>query len=262
MSDPVWLKIARTYVGQKEIAGAGNNPKIVAFSKRSTGSGQPDSVPWCAAFVGACLEDAGIRSTRKLNARSYMSWGNGVTQPQTGDVVVFWRGKKDGWQGHVAFFVKATATRITVLGGNQSDQVSVASYAKSQLLGYRRPSGVATVGEPEPVSLREAQTLLKKLGCAVGWVDGLDGPATRAAVRSFQGDAGLSIDGIVGPRTMAALREAKPKAKATVAAVGAAAAAGVAVAVLQPSWWPWIVGALVVVAIVAVVGIVFFKKGK
>lgn len=37
-------------------------------------------------------------------------------------------------------------------------------------------------------------------------VDGLMGPATRSAIRSFQSQAGLTADGVVGPRTEAALR--------------------------------------------------------
>jgi hypothetical protein len=36
--------------------------------------------------------------------------------------------------------------------------------------------------------------------------DGVMGPATRSAIRSFQSQAGLTADGVVGPRTEAALR--------------------------------------------------------
>ena len=67
-----------------------------------------DEVAWCAAFVGCCLEKAGIVSTRKLNARSYLTWGEkvaGIEQAREGDVVVFTRGAKSDL-GHVAFFLK------------------------------------------------------------------------------------------------------------------------------------------------------------
>ncbi|MEQ6342566.1 MAG: DUF4056 domain-containing protein [Gammaproteobacteria bacterium] len=39
-------------------------------------------------------------------------------------------------------------------------------------------------------------------------VDGIEGPATRSAVRSFQQQQGLAVDGIVGPNTEAALKSA------------------------------------------------------
>jgi hypothetical protein len=56
-----------------------------------------------------------------------------------GDVVIFWRGDRDGWQGHVAFFDSWAANgRIRVLGGNQNNQMCIASYDASQILGYRR----------------------------------------------------------------------------------------------------------------------------
>lgn len=135
------LDIAGGYVGETEIHGAQDNPKIVAMFKKSGAAWvDDDETPWCAAFVGAVLNDAGIKGTNKLNARSYLDWGVVVDQPQSGDVVVFWRGNREGWQGHVAFYVRTDPNGdIVVLGGNQGDAVSVKPYSKSRLLGYRRP---------------------------------------------------------------------------------------------------------------------------
>ena len=42
--------------------------------------------------------------------------------------------------GHVAFFVSRSAQTIKVLGGNQSDAVSIAEYPAGRLLGYRIPA--------------------------------------------------------------------------------------------------------------------------
>ena len=50
----------------------------------------------------------------------------------------------------------------------------------------------------------ELQELLNKHGAHLG-VDGDFGPATLAAVKSYQSGHGLSVDGIVGPKTKASL---------------------------------------------------------
>lgn len=54
------------------------------------------------------------------------------------------------------------------------------------------------------VDVRTVQRLLTHHGHAV-LADGVFGPATQAAVTSFQGDEGLDPDGIVGPLTWKAL---------------------------------------------------------
>ena len=56
--------------------------------------------------------------------------------------------------------------------------------------------------------LAGVQTALALVDCDPGEIDGIDGPATKAAVISFQETAGLTADGIVGPRTREALKNA------------------------------------------------------
>lgn len=137
--------IALGYEGLKEIKGPKDEPKIVEmFNTVGHGYIQDDETAWCAAFVGHCLEKAGIRSTRALNARSYKDWGH-KSDLERGAIVVFWRNKKDGWQGHVGFATGyQTETMIEVLGGNQGNSVKKALYPKSQLLGIRKPASMIT----------------------------------------------------------------------------------------------------------------------
>lgn len=59
----------------------------------------------------------------------------------------------------------------------------------------------------------ELQTRLKQLGYAVGSLDGVNGPLTRAAVKAFQRVSGLVVDGIAGPQTIMALKAACEPAK-------------------------------------------------
>ena len=53
--------------------------------------------------------------------------------------------------------------------------------------------------------VKTVQTKLKRWGYYAGSVDGIYGPKTKAAVKSFQKKNGLTVDGIVGPKTAAAL---------------------------------------------------------
>jgi peptidoglycan hydrolase-like protein with peptidoglycan-binding domain len=74
------------------------------------------------------------------------------------------------------------------------------------------PSGDARCGHAVG-SLEWAQTELNALGIPTVplVVDGIEGSATRAAVRQFQikaGFLGADVDGIVGPKTIAALEKA------------------------------------------------------
>lgn len=146
--EPRWLQLARNEIGTKEAPGYANNPKVQRYFEDAGAGKMPDSVPWCAAFVGAMLKRAGTRGTGFLAARSYLSWGRKLDDPQVGCIVVLKRGKLS-WQGHVAFFVKDHGGHISVLGGNQSDAVNIRRYPKALVLGYRWPAAVVVTDGKE-----------------------------------------------------------------------------------------------------------------
>jgi uncharacterized protein (TIGR02594 family) len=184
--------IAVSYLGTIEGPGPENNPVIVEmYSTVGHDWVEHDSVAWCAAFVGHCLERAGLRSTRKLNARSYMDWGVPVdlAEAQEGDIVVFTRGNPSGWQGHVGFYKGVSGSSIEVLGGNQADAVNVRRYSKSRLLGVRRAGNVTPSA---PLTVLEVQRRLRTLGYhEVGVADGIMGSRTRGAILAFRDDNDL-----------------------------------------------------------------------
>lgn len=140
ITDPQWLAIARPLVGLHEIHGAEHAPEILAMWRAILRSGiQSDEVPWCAAFVGACLERAGIRSSRFESAASYLKWGVRLDGPTHGCIVVF---SREGG-GHVGFVVgQDESGRLLVMGGNQGDQVSVKAFSRDRVTGYRWPVDV------------------------------------------------------------------------------------------------------------------------
>lgn len=127
------------YYGLKEIVGKEHEPLIIKFFDFIGHSWiDDDETPWCATFVNYCLKMAGEAMTGKLNARSFLDYGEEVKQPKFGDIVVLWRGDRNGWQGHVGFFVKQDDKGIYVLGGNQSNEVNITIYKNERLLSYRR----------------------------------------------------------------------------------------------------------------------------
>lgn len=150
---PEWYRIALGYVGMKELPGKLHNPTILGWLKRfATNIGRwgksRDETPWCAVFVSHCLEAAGIRSTRHALAASYLTWGK-PSRFRRGAVVVIRRKKKNKNNStgsnrggyHVGFLVEHGKNYYRILGGNQSNRVSIAKYFKSgwELVSVRWP---------------------------------------------------------------------------------------------------------------------------
>ena len=139
--EPKWMAAARKEMGTKEFPGDADNPDVVKYLESvdtlSISAQRNDETPWCSAFVNWCMEETGIKGTENAAARSWLAWGRELTVPEIGCVVVLWRGSPSGWQGHVGFFVKETLTTVSLLGGNQGDQVNISKYSKDRVLGYR-----------------------------------------------------------------------------------------------------------------------------
>jgi len=139
MQQPDWLERAWRDYGVREVR-SGDNPRIVQMFRDAGHPGiKRDEVAWCAAFVGACLERAGHRSTRSLMARSYLRWGDHIESSRVGAIAVLSRGS-DPSLGHVGFVVGEAEGKLYLLGGNQGQRVSVDAFDRSRLLGLRWPS--------------------------------------------------------------------------------------------------------------------------
>lgn len=143
---PAWMIHALAELGQAEIKGDKHNQRIVDYW---AGAGlkqvaSSDETPWCAAFVGALLNGSGIKPAA-ASAKSYLNWGTSITDPVFGSIVVLHR-PPVAWQGHVGFFVGLKGNRYHLLGGNQGDRVSIASFDRERVAGVRWPSGVPLIG--------------------------------------------------------------------------------------------------------------------
>ena len=135
-----WITEANTALGRNE---ARDRSWLMDWLNRDGRSlGDPGKNPWCGDFVETCIRMGlpdepllGALGTNPYWARNWLMFGKAV-QPVPGAVLVFERGSG----GHVGFAVGQDNTHFYVLGGNQSDAVTVARVAKSRLLGARWPA--------------------------------------------------------------------------------------------------------------------------
>jgi uncharacterized protein (TIGR02594 family) len=141
MNDPKWVALARGYIGLREIVGRRHHPKVLEWW-RLIGAPwfEDDETPWCGAFVGGVLVEAGISPPAKgagASARAWLNFGVKLDRPAYGCIVVFER----GGGGHVGFVVgRDQHGNLMVLGGNQGDAVNIKPFARARVLGYRWPS--------------------------------------------------------------------------------------------------------------------------
>ena len=156
-----WMAEAKRLMGLREGAGAANNPVILDWAADLDLAYSGDDIAWCGLFVAHCMAATLPNEPLPANplaARQWLNFG-GKVAPQLGAVMVFWRGSRDGWQGHVALYVGEDSAAYHVLGGNQSDQVSVTRIARDRLLGARWPSAVPAPGIVKPIGAAPGQTL-------------------------------------------------------------------------------------------------------
>ena len=148
LADLPWMIEAKRVLGRHEVR---DNGWLRAWL-RSDGKtlGDPAKLPWCGDFVETCIRLAlpgepfpGALGQNPYWARNWLHLGGDIA-PCYGAVVVFERGSG----GHVGFAVGQDATALHVLGGNQSNAVTVARIAKTRLLGARWPAAFARPSAP------------------------------------------------------------------------------------------------------------------
>jgi len=142
--------LAQRFIGVKEIPGKKDNPQVLAMLKLDAGWPENDEVPWCSAFVNYIAWLLRLPRSKSLRARSWLLVGRPVAYGAAVcgfDVVVLKRGGKNQpgpevieAQGHVGLFGGREAGNryITVLGGNQSNAITVGRYPVERILGVRR----------------------------------------------------------------------------------------------------------------------------
>lgn len=140
----VWIQEAWRLLGVTERPGAGSNEAIIDWAGDLGIPYKSDDIPWCGLFVAHCIGSTLTTEplpVSPLGAKNWARFGAPCTA-QPGAVAVFWRVSPTNGKGHVGFYVGEDDEAVHVLGGNQSDKVSVARVAKNRLVGYRWPATV------------------------------------------------------------------------------------------------------------------------
>jgi hypothetical protein len=160
-SIPAHLALARSQIGKYQ-----DGPSILPLAAK-IGELYPEmagycrlvvpTTSWCGLFCGHDLAVNGIRPPYNpkvdtqsfLWARAWLNYGTPVQrgQEQPGDILVFDFG---GGDSHVTFHNGDSGSNYLCLGGNQSNQVSVSPYPKSQCIGIRRPPAPSSQPQPLP----------------------------------------------------------------------------------------------------------------
>jgi uncharacterized protein (TIGR02594 family) len=200
------LQIAMSQIGTKEIKGREHNKTIVSYAHEIGLKWiNDDETPWCAIFVNWCLKKAGLPYLKSALARDGIKLGISIDdyQVRPGDIVVFWRGDRNGTKGHEAIFLgfDKEGEHIFCIGGNQGNEVSIAKYNKHHLLEFRRLEQIDAEVLPNPVlqfgyqgsEVGKLQDLLNNFGYPVGKADGVFGNKTRVAILQFQKDNKLPV---------------------------------------------------------------------
>ncbi len=138
-------------LGIVEVPGTQSNAQILGWWRllaeagltRPYGDGfySEDSIPWCGLWMALTAHCAGKPVPRLfLSAKAWADWGRSVDgSPKLGDVLVFTR--KGG--GHVGLYVGEDRDAYHVLGGNQSDAVTIARLGKSRMFAARNSFAIA-----------------------------------------------------------------------------------------------------------------------
>lgn len=150
---PKMLEEARKLCGTFEVPGPADNPVILGWAKEAglTKAFTADSIPWCGLFMAVVAKRAGKAVVEDpLWARNWAKFGKSADGAQLGDVLVFRRAQSSG---HVGLYVGEDYGAFHVLGGNQSDGVTITRIARERCISIRRPAYRKAPATAKPLQL-------------------------------------------------------------------------------------------------------------
>ena len=234
---------AKSYLGCKE--SDGSHKKIIdlynSHKPLARGYAVKYTDEWCATFVSAVSIECGLTDIMPTECscskmielyKELDGWKEADSYvPSPGDLIMYdWedsgRGDNTGTPNHVGIVTGVDESTITVIEGNKGQAVAYRAMKVNgkYIRGYCVPNYERTLSKAAGAAITYAtvkvpvlhknatggavkalQALLNGSGFGCGAVDGLFGPNTLSAVKSFQKASKIAVDGIVGPATWAAL---------------------------------------------------------
>lgn len=123
---------------RKGLHEARDNKTLTEWLRAGRLLGNPAKLPWCGDAVETCivktLPDEPVPNN-PFWAQAWANFGVGV-DPIVGSIgVIRWSSRA----GHVGIVADASASRITLLGGNQSNAITLSSFPRSKFIAFRWP---------------------------------------------------------------------------------------------------------------------------
>lgn len=162
---PKMVEFGLSLLGTQEVIGKGSNKTILSWRDTLNQNGvivegySDDSIPWCGLFI-AYLTFMRRRLSNEvvsnpLWARNWVNYGEKSPEASLGDILVFVR----NGGGHVGIYIGEDSTTYHVLGGNQSDNVTITRIAKNRCIAVRRPKYNTKPDSVKPYKLKSGGTI-------------------------------------------------------------------------------------------------------
>ncbi len=125
------IDTARSYLGYNE-DNAGD--QIIAWlNVFGLGATSPTQYGWCAAFVYAMFQEAGLTGYKSARVDDWKNnWGEKVTSPLAGDVAFYPK------VNHMGIVIAVEGNKVTVISGNYSNSVKLDKKSISYFSEFRR----------------------------------------------------------------------------------------------------------------------------
>lgn len=155
---PPWMAEMHRRMGLHEVR---DKARLIDFLKIGRFLGDPASLPWCGDAVESCIAKVLPDEPLPANpfwAQGWAIFGINVHAPLVGSVgVIRWSASS----GHVGFVAGVESDKVVLLGGNQQNAITLASFPRDKFIAFRWPKTFPVKGYP---ALRGKATAISSEG--------------------------------------------------------------------------------------------------